>query len=154
MFRPLDFPWWKVVPYWIAQYMGAMIAACINLLIYGAQFRHYETVNSIVRGSPESIVTASAFGETFPNPGFASVIADSVVSPVSAMCIEAWGTAVLMFVILALTDPNQKLIRNKEALPIYIGFTVAVLISLYAPLTQAGCMCPASRSSNVTFGFD
>jgi len=40
--------------------------------------------------------------------------------------------------ILALTDPRQKLIHNKEMLPLYIGFTVAVLISIYAPLTQAG----------------
>jgi glycerol uptake facilitator protein len=139
IFRPLDFPWRKLLPYWIAQYSGAMLGAVVNLMIYGPQFRHYEAVHDIVRGSAESLVTASSFGESFPNPGFASVISEDVVTPIKAMCIEAWGTAVLMFVILALTDPNQKLIRNKEALPIYIGFTVAVLISLYAPLTQAGC---------------
>ncbi len=54
------------------------------------------------------------------------------------MFVEAWGTSVLMFVILAITDPRQKIIRNKEMIPFYIGFTVAVLITLYAPFTQAG----------------
>jgi glycerol uptake facilitator protein len=139
MFRPLDVPWWTVVPYWIAQYSGAILGAVINLMIYGPLFRHYEAVHGIVRGSAESIATAISFGETFPNPGFAGVISESDVTPVKAMAIEAWGTAVLMFVILALTDPNQKLVRNKDAVPVYIGLTVAVLFCLYAPLTQAGC---------------
>ena len=33
---------------------------------------------------------------------------------------------------------NDALGREKAAAPLLIGFTVAVLISLYAPLTQAG----------------
>jgi glycerol uptake facilitator protein len=140
LFRPLDFPWRKLLPYWFAQYLGGIIGGAFNLMVYGSQFRHFEKINNIVRGSPESIVTARAFGEYFPNPGFVASGAteEYVISPVFAMFVEAWGTGVLMFVILALTDPNQKLIRNKEMLPLLIGFTVAVLISLYAPLTQAG----------------
>jgi glycerol uptake facilitator protein len=140
LFRPLDFPWRKLLPYWAAQYAGGVLGGVFNLMVYGRQFRHFERVHGIVRGSPESVATAMAFGEYFPNPGFAAsgAIDASVVSPVFAMFVEAWGTGVLMFVILALTDPNQKLIRSKEMLPLLIGFTVAVLISLYAPLTQAG----------------
>lgn len=138
LFRPLDFPWYKLLPYWLAQYIGGIIGGAFNLLVYGRLFRHFEQVNDIVRGSPNSVVTASAFGEYFPNPGFADKIAPGVVTPAFALFVEAWGTGILMFVILALTDPNQKLIRNKEMIPFYIGFTVAVLISLYAPLTQAG----------------
>lgn len=138
LFRPNDFPWYKLLPYWLAQYMGGILGGAFNLLLFGRLFQHFEDVNDIVRGSPGSVVTASAFGEYFPNPGFADKIAPEVVTPAFAMFVEAWGTGILMFVILALTDPHQKLIRNKEMIPFYIGFTVAVLISLYAPLTQAG----------------
>lgn len=138
LFRPNDFPFRKLLPYWFAQYLGGIIGGAFNLLLYGPQFEFFEAENGIVRGEPSSVVTASAFGEYFPNPGFTSIIGRDVVSPAFAMMVEAWGTGILMFVILALTDPRQKLIHNKEMLPFYIGFTVAVLISLYAPLTQAG----------------
>jgi len=101
------------------------------------------------------------FGMYYPNPGFSS-IPESSVSTFHAFGIEAWGTAVLMFMILALTDKrNSVLGPHKQLAPFFIGFTVACLISVYvhewiprygllvltvcfvgcsryAPLTQAG----------------
>lgn len=142
IFRPHDFHHAKLLPYWAAQYLGGILGGAFNLMIFGPAFTYYEAQNNIIRGqlsdeiSSSSVVTASAFGEYFPAPGYD--IAAEVVSPTFAMLVEAWGTGILMFVILALTDPRQKIIRNKEMLPFYIGFTVAVLITLYAPLTQAG----------------
>lgn len=136
MFRPRDFGWSKLIPYWIAQYLGAIVGGCFNLLVYGPQFRHYEKVNNIVRGSKESIITASAFGEYFPNPGFDSIVGRDAISPLFAMLVEAWGTGILMFMILALIDSRHKIMKQTAMIPFFIGFTVAVLISLYAPLTQ------------------
>lgn len=136
LFRPHDFPFRKLIPYWIAQYLGGVLGGAFNLMIFGPVFRSYELANGIVRDGPNGVLTAKAFGEYFPDP--TGAIAKDVISPSFAMLVEAWGTGILMFVILALTDPRQKAIRNKEMLPFYIGFTVAVLITLYAPLTQAG----------------
>lgn len=139
LFRPHDFSFGKLLPYWTAQYLGGVLGGAFNLMIYGPLFRHFEDTNNIVRGAAESVLTARAFGEYFPDPGLVpDTIALNVVSPAFAMFVEAWGTGILMFVILALTDPRQKIIQSKEMLPFYIGFTVAVLITLYAPLTQAG----------------
>ncbi len=138
VFRPEDFPMYKLLPYWIAQYIGGVLGGSLNLMVYGRLFEAYESTNNITRGTPASVITASAFGEYFPNPGFSKFVASSVVPPIFAMFIEAWGTGILMFVILAVTDGRHKTIKDKGIIPVLIGFTVAVLITLYAPLTQAG----------------
>lgn len=136
LFRPNDFSFHKLIPYWIAQYLGGIIGGAFNLLIFGPAFKRFELDQSIVRGSANSLYSAKAFGEYFPDPG--GLLSDSDITPAFAMLVEAWGTGLLVFIILALTDPRHRLIRNKEMLPFYIGFTVAVLITIYAPLTQAG----------------
>lgn len=143
IFRPQDFPIHKLLPYWFAQYLGGVLGGAFNLLLFGPLFRHMEALNpELLRGEPGSLLTARAFGEYFPDPGLADSstlpLTQDVISPLFAMFVEAWGTGILMFMILALTDPRQKIIREKELLPFYIGFTVSVLITLYAPLTQAG----------------
>ncbi|CAN8071330.1 unnamed protein product [Agarophyton chilense] len=137
IFRPHLFPAFKLLPYWAAQYMGGILGGAINLFIFGPAFANFENANNIVRGSPRSVLTARAFGEYFPDPGN-ELLSTLSISPAFAMVVEAWGTAILMFMILALTDERQKIICTKEMVPFYIGFTVSVLISLYAPLTQAG----------------
>lgn len=137
VFRPNDFPISKLPFYWIAQYLGGVLGGALNLMVYGRLFDAFERNKGIIRGSLESVETAAAFGEYFPNPGFAEQVPAQVVNVWFAMFIEAWGTGILMFVILAVTDPRQKL-APKASHALLIGFTVAVLITLYAPLTQAG----------------
>ncbi len=65
-----------------------------------------------------------------------------MISPITACCVEALGTLVLTLVVFALTDSRNIQVQNSESMktltPIIIGFTVSVLISLFAPLTQAG----------------
>ena len=48
------------------------------------------------------------------------------------------GTAIMLLVIFALVDRRNASLPNKYLSPFFIGFTVAVLISLFSPLTQAG----------------
>ena len=64
--------------------------------------------------------------------------AERLVSPLRAMLTEAFGTGVLAFVIFALTDRRNTAGPVKGMAPFFIGFTVAALISLFAPVTQAG----------------
>ena len=79
------------------------------------------------------------FGEYFPNPG-GKPFTDEIrarVPAASAFVIETIGTAVLMLVILVLTD-ERNASRPRELTPVAIGLTVTLLISLIAPMTQAG----------------
>lgn len=79
------------------------------------------------------------FGEYFPNPG-GKPFTDEMraqVSPRAAFLVEAIGTGILVLVILAVTD-ERNAARPRELAPVTIGLTVTLLISLLAPLTQAG----------------
>eukprot|EP00972_Heterocapsa_arctica_P074949 11061564-Heterocapsa_arctica.AAC.1 len=65
--------WKKAGLYVIAQFAGAIIGAAINVMVYDGTFKAFERKHNIVRGEPMSILTASAFGEYFPNPGLNSL---------------------------------------------------------------------------------
>jgi len=142
LLRPEDFPIWKLPFFWAAQFGGAVLTASINLLIYGTVLERFEQENGIIRGEPGSERSAMVFGEYFPNPGFQSNNnlgwTSSTVTPFGSMGIEAWGTGILMFVILALIDPRNQLRPSGGTIAFGIGLTVFMLISLYAPLNQAG----------------
>jgi len=135
--RPHDFPAYKVIPYSIAQLLGGTMAGVFNLLIYNNAITYFEKQTNIVRGSPASVRTAMAFGEYFPNPAMYPGN-DTMYGVVGAFFVEAFGTAVLMFFILSLTSPALPKSFRDNAAPFFIGFTVASLISLFAPITQAG----------------
>jgi G3E family GTPase len=73
------------------------------------------------------------FGEFYPNPG-----TDAVVSMPLAIAAEALGTFLLLLFIFALTE-GCNVGRPSDAItPVFIGLTVASIICLIAPLTQAG----------------
>lgn len=123
-----DFPWDKVLPFIVAQVSGAITAAGVNFLLFHDSIAQFEATNNIVRGAAESIKSASAFGEYW-----------SVSSWAGAFFAEAYGTAMLAFMIFALTHPkNETTSKNPELIPPLIGLTVGALISVIAPLTQAG----------------
>ena len=137
VFRRSEFPVTRLLPYWTAQLIGAVLAGLAVLWAFGGAITHFESANSIVRGSAESVRSAMAFGEYFPNP---DIYADSAfqVSPWHAFAVEAFGTAILVLVIFSLIDRRNAALPSKGLAPFLIGFTVAALISLFAPITQAG----------------
>ena len=122
----------KLAPYILAQFIGAFVGGLVLYALFGSSITHYETVNGIVRGTPESVVTAQMFGEFFPNPGFADKIQ---IGWVGAMLCEAFGTFLLVFVIFKLTEKEEQL---DNTTPFFIGLTVCLIICLIAPFTQAG----------------
>ncbi len=133
------FPLGRVAPYVIAQVAGAF---CGSLILYGlfhGLLEHFETAHRIVRGAPGSELSAMVFGEYFPNPAMIGTTPEAFrqVSLFTAMLAEAVGTAFLASFVFALTEP-----RNaggpRNAVPIFIGLTLALIISIIAPLTQAG----------------
>lgn len=125
----------KLPVYLVAQFIGAFAAAALLYLLFSDSIAQYESINNILRGSPGSVKTAMMFGEFYPNPG-AGIAA--VVTPLTAFLAEAVGTFVLVTLIFSLTE-GCNLGRPDDALaPFFIGLTVTIIISIIAPLTQAG----------------
>ena len=139
LLRPASFPRERILPYWGAQLAGAVLAGAVVLAVFGPFVDRFEEERGIVRGEAGSEASAMIFGEYFPNPAMFGTDADAeaLVSPLAATAVEGLGTAVLVFLIFALIDPRNSN-RPQWMTPFFIGFTVAVLISLFAPITQAG----------------
>jgi len=132
------FPWRNVPRYIFAQFAGAIIASAVLFAMYHGTLVAYETAHHIVRGAPGSEATAMIFGEFFPNPGgkpFTDEIRLRVTHP-AAFGIEFVGTAILMLVILGVTD-SRNASRPQILTAATIGLTVTILISLLGPLTMA-----------------
>ena len=140
IFRPQDFPRRLLLPYWISQLLGAVLAGVSVLTLYGSFIRRFEEQQGVTRGEPGSQLSAMMFGEYFPNPGAAGTgeAAMALVSPLGAMAVEGVGTGILVLVIFALVDRRNTSLPVKYLAPVLIGLTVALLISMLAPLTQGG----------------
>ena len=117
--------------YMVAQVFGAFAAGLGLYLIFHNEIAQYELAHQLVRGMPGSEITASMFGEFYPNPGMD--LLDSL-KWWQAMGIEATGTFILVFVIFSLTEKEG----NENGIPWLVGVTVTAVICLFAPFTQCG----------------
>jgi glycerol uptake facilitator protein len=117
-----NFPWAKVVPYMIAQLIGAFVGAALVYLVYHNAISSYEAAHHITRGAlggaGDSTATYSIFA-TFPAPYFHS----SMIWPFVDQIV---GTAFLLMFIVALTDERNQPPRMNLA-PLLIGFVVAAI---------------------------
>lgn len=120
-----DFPWAKVVPYIVAQMIGAFLGALAVYLIYRDGL--------VAAGMPN--VWSTGPGSTFGQAFWGGTGADAVgsYSLLTAGIAEAFGTMVLMWGIAASGDTkNLGLMHNLG--PFLVGFTVlAVGLSLGGP---------------------
>ena len=140
IFRPRDFPARRLLPYWASQLLGAALAGLTVLVLYGSFIRRFEERNGLERGEPGSQLSTMMFGEYFPNPGIMGVdeATRALVSPLGAAAIEALGTGILVLMIFALVDRRNSSLPVKWLAPVFIGLTVAMIISVMAPLTMGG----------------
>jgi len=138
--RPDEFPRARLLPYWGSQLLGAVLGGVTVLAAFAPFLTRFEEEQGLVRGEAGSQASAMAFGEYFPNPAVFGTDdrAFELVSPLMAASIEALGTGVLVFMIFALVDRWNDGRPGAPLAPFFIGFTVAALISLFAPITQAG----------------
>jgi glycerol uptake facilitator protein len=117
-----NFPWAKVVPYIIAQLIGAFAGAALVYLVYHNAISSYEAAHNITRGalggSADSTATYSIFA-TFPAPYFHS----SMIWPFVDQIV---GTAFLLMFIVALTDERNQPPRMNLA-PLLVGLVVAAI---------------------------
>ena len=137
------FPAWKIAPYIIAQMVGAFLASAVLFVIFTDALTVYESTHHIVRGQPGSEASAMVFGEYFPNPGGKPLALEgsSIMPQGRAFVAEVVGTALLLLVILGITDERNIAFPKVLTAPA-IGLTVTILICILGPLTMA-CFNPA-----------
>ena len=146
------FRWVHVPAYVVSQLAGAMLAALVLFTLYEPFLTEKEKKEDVGRGRPGSEITAMCYGEFYPNPGVADAAAayknedrerlSALVPEVAAFSAEVLGTLVLALVVFAVTDERNLAAPTGRLAPVFIGLTVAVLIVVIAPLTQA-CFNPA-----------
>jgi glycerol uptake facilitator protein len=125
----------KLPIYLIAQFLGAFTAALVLYNVFSASITKFELTNNIVRGSSDSIRTAMMFGEYFPNPSFKTIV---YVSHLNAFLAEGLGTLLFVVLVFCLTEGCNVGRPDSSLAPLFIGATVSGIISILAPLTQAG----------------
>ena len=137
------FPKNRVAPYVAAQLLGAFAAAAVLYFIFGDALAAFEKCNHLVRGQPGSEASAMVFGEVLPSPGGHPLTGEARarMSSSAAFGAELIGTAILLLVVLCVTDPRNRA-RPQALTAVTIGLTVTLLISLLGPLTMA-CFNPA-----------
>ncbi len=147
------FSWSGVLPYVVSQVAGAFLAAATLFFLYGSFLSAKEQEKRVTRGGPGSEITAMCYGEYFPSPGPFAVSPEPYsrekhdrfnerVSEPVAIFAEVIGTLLLALVVFAVTDERNVAAPLGRLAPVFIGLTVAALISVIAPLTQA-CFNPA-----------
>jgi glycerol uptake facilitator protein len=112
------FPWKKVIPYCIAQVLGAFAGAALVFANYHDAIKAYEKAAKIVRGDPSGNTTFSIFA-TFPAPyfngGWFGPLLDQVI-----------GTAFLVLLILAVVDVLNMAPKGNIG-PFIIGLIVVAI---------------------------
>jgi MIP family channel proteins len=122
-----QFPWPKVLPYWLAQVAGAFTGAAIAFLVYRAAFDAFDGGIRQISGAKG---TAGIFA-TYPQP---------FLSTTGALIDQIVGTALLMLVITAIGDARNNKTENLG--PIVVGFLV-MLIGMSFGLNAGYAINPA-----------
>ena len=113
-------PWGKVLPYWLAQVLGAFVAAGILYFVYQGALVHALAVNHLTIGQIAQQTTGNGYGwifYTFPK-GF--------VGTFGAFGDEFVGTALLVGLILAIVDGRNQPVQSNLN-PLIIGFLIVAI---------------------------
>ena len=134
------FPWRRVIPYWTAQVAGAAFAGIVLYLLYANAIVAFELQHDLVRGEPGSQLSAMIYGEYFPNPAVFGTTAEAfeIVDIKVGFAAEAVGTAMLAFIVSVVTHGRNYSRPQSAGAAVAIGVGVAAIISVLAPLSQAG----------------
>ncbi len=126
----------KLPVYLLAQLMGGLLAGLILYAVFSESISSFEAAQSIVRGTSGSVRSAMMFGEYFPNPS--APVGIALVSLPLAFLVEMLGTFLLVTIIFFLTEDCNVGRPSSDIAPVFVGLTVMGIISVLAPLTQAG----------------
>ncbi|MGX4693976.1 MIP/aquaporin family protein [Streptomyces sp. JNUCC 63] len=112
------FPWAKVVPYWIAQVVGAFAGAALVYAVYHDAIGAFDQAMKGPKTNGHTLASFSIFA-TFPAPyfhgGYGGPLVDQIV-----------GTAFLVMLIAAVIDLRNMAVKANLG-PLIIGFVVAAI---------------------------
>ena len=134
------FPLPRAIGYVLAQVAGAMAASGLLYGLFAEAILEFERRHGLLRGGPGSELSAMVFGEYFPNPAVFGTAEDAwrIVGLQTAFLGEMVGTAMLAFIVATVTHPRNAAKPPPAVQALVIGLGVAAIISVIAPLTQAG----------------
>lgn len=112
------FPWKKVVPYWIAEIVGAFFGGLIVYMDYGPAIQAFDAASKVVPQAGTALATFSIFA-TFPAPFYHGSNLGPLVDQIVA-------TAFLLIFVLALTD-GRNLSPASNLTPFMVGIAVAAI---------------------------
>ena len=124
------FSWKKVLPYSLAQVIGAFIGAAIVYVMFSPVIDHFNAVNHLSRAGD-----GGAAGVFFTHPG-------DFITPMHALLDQIILTGLLMLGIFAVTEERNILAPRGNAGALIIGFLVA-LIGASAGYLEAWALNPA-----------
>src|SRR3984885_547147 len=108
------FPWKRVLPYCVAQLIGAFLGAVIVYLLFAPVIDHFNLVHHLSRAD------GGAAGVFFTHPGPA-------ITPMHAFSDEIVLTAFLLFGIFAITEQYNEMAPQANASAFMIGLLVALI---------------------------
>lgn len=109
------FAWFKVIPYWIAQLVGAFAGAALVLWVYKDAIKAFEDASSPAGHNVASFSIFATFPAPYFNGGVGGPLLDQIV-----------GTAFLLMLIAAVVDMRNKAVVANLG-PLIIGFSVAAI---------------------------
>jgi glycerol uptake facilitator protein len=133
------FSWRKVLPYWIAQVIGAFVGAAIVLQLFGPVIDHFNQIHHLTRE------TGGAAGVFFTHPG-------QWITPMHAFVDEIILTAFLLFGIFAITEQYNEMAPGANSGALIIGLLVA-LIGASMGYLEAWAINPARDFGPRLFAF-
>jgi glycerol uptake facilitator protein len=128
MFR--GFSWKKVLPYSLAQVVGAFLGAAVVYLMFQPVIDHFNAVNHLTRAGD-----GGAAGVFFTHPGLA-------ITPLHALMDQVALTAFLMIGVFAVTEERNVLAPQGNSGALIIGLLVA-MIGASAGYLEAWALNPA-----------
>ena len=122
---------WKNFPIYVAgQFVGAILGSGTLWLFFMDTIK--EQLAGIANGMAEATQASSIWLEVFPNTP------NGIVSLWTAGFAEALGVSVLVLVIFSMTEGCNLGRPSFDLFPVFIGLTIAGLISTIGPMTNAG----------------
>ena len=139
------FPWSKVPGYIAAQLVGAFTAAVAISFVWNGIIVAYENVNKISRGADSGVNSGLIFWANWPHPGLVGWAGHPALQGgTDYLTQDPWWrgagteiiiTAILVICILGIVEDRMPSAANLA--PIAIGFVVAALVGLFAPIEMA-----------------
>lgn len=112
------FPWYKVIPYWFAQFLGAFAGAALVYAVYHDAISAFDAASKPPKVNGRTLPTFSIFA-TFPAPYFHGGVWGPLVDQIV-------GTALLVLLVVALIDMRNTGVKANLG-PLLIGFVVAAI---------------------------